>query len=101
MLLLFLLIISITPNEAARFLNDINRGKEVEFLNGNKHLLLPSLQWNPVRPPTPNPGTNSRTNLTSQVAQRNFAGRKEFAPPPPSPSNNYSQLKVAFSVAMD
>lgn len=55
-------------SEAARFLEH-----EKEH-----YLLLPSLQWRPVRSPGSNPGTNSRTDMASQVSQRNFVGRKEI-----------------------
>ncbi|KAK4344781.1 hypothetical protein RND71_034957 [Anisodus tanguticus] len=97
LMLLLILLISITSNEASGILKE-NNEKEVDFLQGNKYLLLQSLQWRPVRPPTPNPSTNANTKMTSQVAQRNFAGRKEFAHPPPPPSE-YPQTKVAFGVA--
>lgn len=83
-------LISITSNEAARIHNE---KEEVDFLKENyQHLFLQSLQWNPVPSPRPNPGTS---NVPTQIiAQRNFAGRKEFAPPPPYP-------KIALGVATD
>jgi len=98
LMLLIIFLISITSNEAARILND-NNEKEVDFLKGGKYLLLPSLQWRPVPPPTPNLGTNARTQITSQVSQRNFAGRKEFAPLPPC--KEYLQTKIALGVDTD
>ncbi|KAG5587384.1 hypothetical protein H5410_047818 [Solanum commersonii] len=98
-MLLLIFLISITSNEAARILNDNHEKEEVDFLKGGKYILLPSLQWNSVRPPTPNPGTNARTQITSQVAKRNFAGRKEFAHPPPPPYNEYLHTKIALGVA--
>ncbi|WMV47337.1 hypothetical protein MTR67_040722 [Solanum verrucosum] len=98
-MLLLIFLISITSNEAARILNDNHEKEEVDFLKGGKYLLLPSLQWNSVRPPTPNPGTNARTQITSQVVERNFAGRKEFAHSPPPPYNEYPHTKIALDVA--
>ncbi|WMV47342.1 hypothetical protein MTR67_040727 [Solanum verrucosum] len=95
-MLLFIVLICITSNEASRIIND-NNEKEVDFVKEGKYLLLQSLQWRPVRSPTPNPGTNVPNQITSQVTQRNFAGRKEFAPPPPY--NDYSQTKIAFGLA--
>ncbi|KAF3638405.1 hypothetical protein FXO38_17956 [Capsicum annuum] len=95
-LTLLVFVLNITPNEAARILKD-NNEKEVGFLEGNYELLLQSLQWNPVRPPTPtpNPGTNARTKMTSQISQRNFAGSKEFVHPPP-PSYEYPRNKICI-----
>ncbi|WMV47339.1 hypothetical protein MTR67_040724 [Solanum verrucosum] len=99
LMLILIFLISIATNEAARILND-NNEKEVDFLKGGgKYLLLPSLQWRPVPPPTPNLGTNARTQITSQVSQRNFAGRKEFAPLPPC--KEYLQTKIALGMATD
>ncbi|KAK6780621.1 hypothetical protein RDI58_022805 [Solanum bulbocastanum] len=100
LMLLLIVLISITSNEAARILNDNNEKEKVDFLKGGKYLLLQSLQWRPVGPPTPNPGTNVPNQITSQVTQRNFAGRKEFAHPPPL-YNEYPQTKIAFGVATD
>lgn len=74
-ILLLFIFLRIETSEAARFLEH----------NKENYLLLPSLQWRPVRPPKSNPGTNSRTNITSQVSARNFAGRKEATHPPPPP----------------
>ncbi|MCE3050540.1 hypothetical protein HAX54_047481 [Datura stramonium] len=99
-MILMILLISITPNKAARILSDNNTENEIDFSKGNEYLLLPSLQWNPVRTPTPNPGTNARTKMTSQVGQRNFAGSKEFASPPPL-YNEYPRIKIAFGVVTD
>ncbi|WMV47341.1 hypothetical protein MTR67_040726 [Solanum verrucosum] len=100
LMLLLIVLISITSSEATRILNYNN--EKVDFLKGAKYLLLQSLQWRPVGPPTPNPGTNVPNQITSQVTQRNFAGCKEFAhPPPPPPYNDYPQTKIAFGVAMD
>ncbi|WMV47340.1 hypothetical protein MTR67_040725 [Solanum verrucosum] len=96
LMLILIFLISITSNEAARILND-NNEKEVDLLEGGKYLLLQSLQWRPVPPPTPNLGTNARTQITSHVSQRNFAGRKEFAPLPPC--KEYLQTKIALGVA--
>ncbi|TMW84351.1 hypothetical protein EJD97_025373 [Solanum chilense] len=98
LMLLLIFLISIRSNEAARILDDNNEKEEVDFLKGGKYLLLSSLQWNSVRPPAPNPGTNARTQITSQVAERNFAGRKEFAHPPPPYD---AQIKIALDVATD
>ncbi|TMW81131.1 hypothetical protein EJD97_011671 [Solanum chilense] len=98
LMILLIVLISMTSNKAARILND-NNEKEEDFLKGGKYLLLQSLQWRPVRSPTPNPGTNVPNQITSQVTQRNFAGRKEFAHPPPY--NEYPQTKIAFGVATD
>lgn len=94
-MLLFILLISITSTDASRILNE----KKVDFLRGNnyEHLLLQSLQRNQVPTPTPNPGTNARTQITSQVGQRNFAGRKEFVHP--HTHNEYPQTKIALGLA--
>ncbi|TMW80183.1 hypothetical protein EJD97_023076 [Solanum chilense] len=96
-ILLMLLLTFITSNEAVRILKHNDEKEEVNFLKGGKYLLLSSLQWRPVPPPTPNLGTNARTQITSQVSQRNFAGRKEFAPLPPC--KEYLQTKIALGVA--
>ncbi|TMW83379.1 hypothetical protein EJD97_001887 [Solanum chilense] len=88
LMILLIVLISITSNEAARILKVNNEKEEVDFLKGGRYLLLPSLQWRPVRSPTPNPGTNVPNQITSQVTQRNFVGRKEFA-------------KTAFGMATD
>ncbi|KAK4376251.1 hypothetical protein RND71_006928 [Anisodus tanguticus] len=55
-----------------------------------EYILLPSLQKAPVRTPTPNPGTGARTTtvMTSQITERNFAGRKEIVARPPLPSSS-------------
>lgn len=81
-ILLISMFISMETSDAARLLR-----------HEEEHLLLPSFQWRPVRPPRSNPGTNSFTDVTSQVSERNFVGRKEVAhpPPPPLPSNEHSQ----------
>eukprot|EP00474_Spongospora_subterranea_P011990 CRZ12448.1 hypothetical protein [Spongospora subterranea] len=79
-ILLFFLFLKIETSEASRFL---------EHKEETNYLLLPSLQWRPVRPPGSNPGTNARTNMVSQVSQRNFVGRKEiFSHPPPLPTSS-------------
>lgn len=72
-ILLLFLFLSFETSEATRFLE-----------HKQENLLLPSFQWRPVRSPGSNPGTNSRTDMTSQVSERNFAGRKEVAHPPPN-----------------
>ncbi|KAG5587383.1 hypothetical protein H5410_047817 [Solanum commersonii] len=83
LMLILIFLSSIATNEAARILNDNNKN-DVDFLKGGgKYLLLQSLQWRPIPPPTLNVGTNAHTQITSQVSQRNFVGRKEFAPLPP------------------
>ncbi|OIT28465.1 hypothetical protein A4A49_52948 [Nicotiana attenuata] len=65
----------------------------------DEHLLLSSLQKRPpVRPPRSNPGTGARTtstDITSQITERNFAGRKEVTHPPPTSNDEYSQLQLA------
>lgn len=73
-ILLFFLFLRVETSEASRLF--LARKEET-------YLLLPSFQWRPVRPPGANPGTNSRTNVASQVSQRNFAGRKEISSRPP------------------
>lgn len=74
-ILLFFLFLKIETSEASRFL---------EHKEETNYLLLPSLQWRPVPPPGSNPGTSARTNMVSQVSQRNFVGRKEvFSRPSP------------------
>ncbi|KAF3676670.1 hypothetical protein FXO37_05199 [Capsicum annuum] len=73
------------------------------ILEHKENLLLPSLQWRPVRSPGSNPGTNSRTDMIStQISEKNFAGRKEFARPPPVPSfhNEYRQHKISIATNM-
>lgn len=64
MLLLFLLLLSTKQNEAARILSHDNE-KNVAIWRSNEHLLLPSLQWRPVRPPTPNDGTGNQDSISS------------------------------------
>lgn len=71
-------------------------------LRYDEHLLLPSLQKRPpVRTPSSNPGTGARTtstDITNQITERNFAGRKEVVHPPPLPptsNDEYSQLQLA------
>ncbi|KAH0636873.1 hypothetical protein KY289_036788 [Solanum tuberosum] len=100
LMILLIVLISITSNEAARILKYNNEKGEVDILKGGKYLLLQSLQWRPVGPPTPNPGTNVPNQITSQVTQRNFAGRKEYFAHPP-PSNEYLHTIIAFGVATD
>lgn len=53
----------------------------------NKHLFLPSL-YNPVRTPTPNPGTEGKAFSARTIEQKNFAARGKRVvvdPPPPIP----------------
>lgn len=88
-LLLFLFLI-LETSEAARFLDNKQEGI---IWKGKENLLLPSLQWRPVRPPRSNSGTNSPTDVTSQISERNFAGRKEVAHPAPG------HKEVAISMA--
>ncbi|MCD7450738.1 hypothetical protein HAX54_008299 [Datura stramonium] len=65
-------------SEATRFLKQKEDQEEgVIIWKGKENLLLPSMQWRPVRSPGSNPGTNSFTDVTSQISERNFAGRKE------------------------
>ncbi|KAH0738567.1 hypothetical protein KY290_037272 [Solanum tuberosum] len=100
LMILLIVLISITSYEAARILKYNNEKGEVDILKGGKYLLLQSLQWRLVGPPTSNPGTNVPNQITSQVTQRNFAGRKEYFAHPP-PCNEYPHTKIAFGVATD
>lgn len=79
------LFLSMQTSEATRNLQH----KEDQDFMGKDNLLLPSLQWRPVRSPKSNPGTNVPINIASQVSERNFVGRKELITHPPSLSNSF------------
>lgn len=90
LLAIVVIVSSITRYEATRILlDDQERGGQIWKRNVHM-LLLPSLQWRSVSPPSPNPATNKRPDggvTPSMVGKINFAGKKTIAPPPPpSPS---------------
>ncbi|WMV31887.1 hypothetical protein MTR67_025272 [Solanum verrucosum] len=82
-------------SEGARFLEHKEEGVWRE--NNGQYLLLPSLQWRPVRSPGSNPGTNSFTDVTSQISERNFAGRKEVAHPPPLSFSDNKYISITYT----
>ncbi|TMW98494.1 hypothetical protein EJD97_003951 [Solanum chilense] len=87
---LLFLFLSMEKSEATRNLQHKEDQEEsVIIFMGKDNLLLPSLQWRPVRSPKSNPGTNVRTNIASQVSERNFIGRKELVAHPPPLSNSF------------
>ncbi|TMW82411.1 hypothetical protein EJD97_006012 [Solanum chilense] len=90
--LLLLFFISMETSEGARFLEQKEEGVWRE--NIAQYLLLPSLQWRSVRSPGSNPGTNSLTDATSQISERNFAGSKKVAHPPPLPFSNNKYIST-------
>lgn len=63
-------------SEGARFLEN-KEDQEESGWRGNEQYQ----QWRPVPPPESNPGTNCRTNMTSQISKKNFIDRKKLAPP--------------------
>lgn len=76
----FVILLSSIPHEATSRIP-----KEEGWRNKNKHLLLPSF-YNPVRTPTPNPGTEGKAFSARTIEQKNFSarGRRVIVHPPPS-----------------
>ncbi|KAL7151551.1 hypothetical protein ABFS83_04G038600 [Erythranthe nasuta] len=109
-LLLFLLLITIKPNEATRILDEDEEQWMKKNINKEQNLLLlPSLQGGrPTGPPAPNgcswvPGEGRP--CTTSINQRNFAmiGSRDQSPPPPPPATvdggAYPEQMIQFGVA--
>lgn len=85
LLAIVVIVSSITRYEATRYLLDDQEGGGQIWKRNVHMLLLPSLQWRPISPPSPNPATNKSLHggvTPSMVGQMNFAGKKMIAPPP-------------------
>ncbi|KAH6797919.1 hypothetical protein C2S52_022473 [Perilla frutescens var. hirtella] len=92
--------LTIKPYEATRVLDE----EEKQWLKRGQDLLLPSLQWRPVRPPSPSScswvGTPGGAPCTASIGQRNFAGRAVASPPPPPPLASDAYPKQMFEFGM-
>ncbi|KAH0633826.1 hypothetical protein KY289_036791 [Solanum tuberosum] len=89
----FVILLSSIPHEAtSRIL------KEGGWRNRNKHLLLPSF-YNPVRTPTPDPGTEGKAFSARTIEQKNFSalGRRVVVHPPPSYDRAFSKRDSSVS----
>ncbi|KAL7113059.1 hypothetical protein ACP275_04G039600 [Erythranthe tilingii] len=105
-LLLFLLLITIKPNEGTRILDE-DQEQWMKNIKEQNLLLLPSLQRaRPTGPPAPNgcswvPGEGRP--CTASINQRNFAkiGSRDQSPPPPATIDGgaYPKQMVQFGVA--
>ncbi|KAG5598173.1 hypothetical protein H5410_029543 [Solanum commersonii] len=100
------IVSTITQYEATRiFLDHHQEGRRrgVVWTRNVNMLLLPSLQWRQISPPSPNPVTskspsNNNSKITpSIVSQRNFINQKIVDPPPP-PSKLGTRLKHEFGI---